>query len=200
MAWPPTTHQDVQDEVTTLRLAQRDYFRPGHYNIGTITGIGFTSVTMPIGTSYARPFWVGAKRAFDRIGINVLTASAAGSGGLIQLGLFEPGAGLPGPLVFETGTVSSETSGAKEFVISATLDPGIWWVAVRVVAAGCAVPMLASPDHNTFFISGSTTPPGINFMWGGLSASVNGTVAGLPANTAYATVTSAAPSVCLRAA
>lgn len=182
MAWPPTTHQDVQDEVTALRGAHGDYFRSGYYSLGTWTGIGATGTSIATSTTYARPFWVNARRAFDRLGINVTTAATAASGGLIQMAIYNQAPGTPGTsTLVETPTVSSETTGAKEWTITVTLDPGVWFLGLRTVVAACSVPVIASGEHNSPFVPLGTTPPASLTGVGSLTtANASGTVAGFP--------------------
>jgi hypothetical protein len=194
MAWPPTTHQDVQDELGIVRLGQRDYFRSGYYSLGTfIAGSAGSAITG--GSAYARPFIIGAQRAFDRIGISVTTAATAGSGGLIQCGLYAPGLGMPGALTLTTATVSSETTGAKEWTIAVTLDPGIWWVATRAVVAGCSVQSIQGEVNP--YVSQLTAPAGVA-SGAGFSASVTAATPGLPA--AFTSGAGTVPLAMLRAA
>lgn len=196
MVWPPGTHQDVQDEITPLRLAHRDYYRPGYYSLGTFVSGAMSTTTLSIDTVYARPFWVGARRTFDRVGINVSTAATAGSGAVLQLGLYGPGLGLPGPLAAQSASISTETTGSKEFTISETLDPGPWWVAVRASVAGCTVNSLLSNALNPF-TSLATTPSGSAANYSSLTVTAVGTGA-FPTVGWGATITT--PAVLLRAA
>lgn len=175
MVWPPVTHQDVQDEIGSIRGFHADYFRSGYYSIGTWTGLGTSPVSVPVSVAYVRPFFLLAKRTFDRLGVYVSTAATAGSGGLVQMALYQPGAGIPGALVVETATLSSETVGAKEWVINQTLDPGVWWLGLRSVVSGCSVPMINSSENNSPFVMTGTTPPSTLITLGGYQAAVTGT-------------------------
>lgn len=201
MVWPPTTHQDVQDEVGISRLHRRDYFRPGYYSTGTWPGISPTGLPLSTGSLYVRPFYIGAQRRFDRIGCNVSTAATAASGGLIELALYEPGPGVPGPMVLTTATASTETTGAKEFIIDTTLDPGVWWVAAHSLVAQSSITGLGSVEHGTPFLSGTTTP--LTTSYGGflITTGVSTTTAGaLPNPPTGSSPTTSTPLVSLRAA
>jgi hypothetical protein len=196
MAWP-TTHQDAQDEITGVRVPN-DYLRSGYYSNGAFAGQAAAGSGVSTTTAYARPFWILRRRAFDRIGVNVTTASTAGSGGLIQVGLYSSN-GIPGTLLFEGSAVSSETTGAKEWVMDVTLDAGVYWVASRCVVSGCSIPVFSSGSNATPFVSAYTTPQTTNTNHAAMSATVTAGVAGMPAGTAYTTPTVTAPLVVLRA-
>lgn len=201
MAWPPTTHQDVQDEVTTLRAANPDYLRSGYYSLGMFTGMTQVTQSLSTSTAYARPFWVLGRRAFDRVGVNVLTAATASSGGLIQMAIYPPG-GVPGTALVETSAVSSETTGAKEWTITQTLDPGVYWLGVRAVVSGCSIAFINSAEHNFPFVSPLTTPPAsVGTSYSGYTVAVaSSTVAGFPSAGAAWAGSQQCHLGCLRAA
>lgn len=193
MVWPPVTHQDVQDELGTIRTSQGDYLRTGAYSLGLFgSGTPATS-TLSAGNAYVRPFWLNTTRTFDRIGVNVATAATAGSGGTIACAIYQPGLGMPGAFVLETATVSSETTGAKEFTITQTLTPGPWWVGVRAATANCSVTAFTNGSHP--FLSVSTTPP-----TAGQGALSQGATTAFPNPWTGTTVQSAIYFVSLRAA
>lgn len=196
MVWPPTTHQDVQDEIANVRIPT-DYFRSGHYSTGSFWGGAVSSSTLTLGILYVRPFWVARRRAFDRIGVNVNTAATAASGGLVQVGLYAPG-GIPGALLFESSAVSSETTGAKEWVITLTLDPGIYWVGARSVTATSAIPMTTSAAHGTPFVGVGTTVTSSNSSQGMTGSAASNTTAGMTSSGGFSANTNA-PFVLLRA-
>lgn len=177
-----------------------DYFRSGYYSLG-VSNSASTSSTAPAVNGIAlRPFHVPVRRAFDRIGINVVTAATAGSGGVLRMGIYADGGGIPGALVVDGGTVSSESTGAKEVTISVTLEPGTYWIAVVAQVAACTITTFSS---TTGFpsVSGSTTPPsaatgfGYFFISGGASGALPGTV-----TVGAVGAGSAGPAACLRAA
>lgn len=190
MVWPPSTHQDVQDEVTVSRLFHQDYIRTGYYTIGGFGTIG--TLALAAGTAYARPFMLMTPQTFDRIGVNVTTAATAASGGTLALALWQPGPGLPGAVLYESTLVSSETTGSKEFTITQTLNPGIYWVGARAEVANCTVAAFAAASNP--FVAGTTTAPA------GASGSFTQAGTGaFPTFTAPGTTTGA-PLVSLRAA
>lgn len=142
--WPtgvPTVDPTVHDEVAqqAYLAGGGDYFRSGYFYAGGIepapAGGGAGSGTNTLSFS---PFWVPVRRAFDRIGVNVTTAATAASGGVVRLGLYAHGTGGPGVLIVDAGTVSSESTGAKEATISQTLDPGLYWLAAVAQVAACS--------------------------------------------------------------
>ena len=151
MTWPsvdaPATAPADHGEVRTQAYyaGGGDYFRSGYYSLGMFAGAATTSGQVGQGTLLVRPFIVPIRRSFDRIGINVLTASASGAA---RLGIYGPGDGRPGTLVVDAGTVSTATTGAKEITISQSLDPGIYWLAVN-----------ASQDFNMSFFPTATIAP-----------------------------------------
>lgn len=80
------------------------------------------------------PFWVGRAQNFDRIGAEVTTAGAAGA--TLRLGIYaDDGNGLPGALVVDAGTITSDSTGAKELTISQSLAAGWYHLAALVNTA-----------------------------------------------------------------
>lgn len=81
----------------------------------------------------AVPFFVNRTATIDKIAVNVTTAATTTSS-TIALGIYEdirdsqggyPGALVPG----STGRVAANSTGFKEAAISATLTPGLYWLA-----------------------------------------------------------------------
>lgn len=192
MAWPPTSHGDIEDQIGLL---QRPYTRSGYYNLGAWSSAVTTTGAVSAGFAFVRPFLVAAPTSFDRIGVNVTTAATAGSGGTIAFAIYTPGLGLPDTLLVETATVSSETTGAKEVTISVNLDPGVWWVGIRAATASCTVTSLPL-TLATPYSSGSTTPPSAVTNFTALAASATGS--GFPAS--YSSTTGPVHAVALRVA
>lgn len=198
MAWTPapTTHTQVADQAYDVGGA--NFYRSGFYYHGAFTGMSTTGVSAGSNIRL-RPFWNPVPRAFDRIGIFVTAASAAGSGGLLYLGIYSPGP-VPGSLLASSGAMSSETTGAKEAAISVTLATGVYWVAVLGAVATCSVAMINSSEHSTPWASSRTD---VSTSANPLSALVtNATFADLPTSLANEPLLGSAafPLVHLRAA
>jgi hypothetical protein len=85
-------------------------------------------------TLYAQPFIVPDDATYTAIAIHQTT----GTTGSARLGIYsDDGAGYPGALVLDAGTVTLTGTGAKEIVISQALSRGWHWVAgVWSVATG----------------------------------------------------------------
>ncbi len=146
MAWPPTTHQDAADEITSLRdgkgwavtLGGRQRIteaaRPGPllWVVGryfTAQMTGGASTTAPPGSELRLlPFYVPVPRTIDRVACNVSTASST-AGHVARLGVYNANAatGLPTTVLVDSGTVAVDTTGAKDVAVSATLH-GLHWL------------------------------------------------------------------------
>lgn len=198
-SWPPLNHQDVQDKIDNIAFP--DYFRSGYYSLGMFPATNGAGLFIGANLAYVRPFLVLATHTFDRIGINVSTAASAGSGGLVQLALFGSGA-LPGAKLFESSTVSAETTGAKEWTINQTLTPGVWWVGVRAVVASFSAPGTNTTSSvNHMFVQYETVPATSASIPGSFSYSVVSGTPGFPSSGASPTgVSIAVPFIGLRAA
>lgn len=149
------THIITRDSLYQFGLAGGDYFRSGYYHLGGYIG-SQTTQSATVGRVYFTPFWVPVRRTFDRVGLNVNTAATAASGSVLRLGIYANSGGNPGSLILDAGTpVSTETTGAKEFTISQTLDPGLYWTAALVTVATCT---LTAYTQITPFSSNLTAP------------------------------------------
>jgi len=169
MAWPPTVHQDVTDEVTSLRtevpaargwastLLQR--LRIGENLVGTggilwITGRYYSSNMFGTSTTsssaanrlYLTPMYLPAPRNVDRIGINVTLAGAAGS--VARLGVYnsDPTTGLPSTVLVDGGTVAISATGAAQVTVSATLHGLVWLACTSGAATLVAFSTSQSPN------------------------------------------------------
>lgn len=162
MTWPsvdapasaPSDHGEVRTQA--YYAGGGDYFRSGYFHWGIFSSTAVVPTALVQDRLYLSPFIVPVRRAFDRIGVWVQTAS--GAGGVLRLGIYAPGAGAPGALVVDGGTVSCTTTGSKEVVISETLNPGIYWTAVvaQVSASPPAIPLYPA-DHMSPFMGRDTT-------------------------------------------
>ncbi len=171
MVWPPETHQDVTDEVTTLRdgrgwaatlggrqqigetqKASPVLWRPGRWYSAYLSG---TTTTATPAASDLRlvPVYMPASRTIDRIGCNVTTAGTAGH--VARLGVYnaDPGTGLPTTVRVDAGTVAVDTTGVKEVAITATLH-GLHWLGVTTQSGA----FTAFSAATLTAVAGSATP------------------------------------------
>lgn len=101
--------------------------------------------TATLNDLFAYPFIVNKTHTFSEIGVNVTTG---GAGSAVRLGIYaDDGAGYPGALMQDYGTVASTGTGTAEIAISLDLDPGLYWLCVA--AQGGSAPTLAA-DNSTF--------------------------------------------------
>lgn len=136
MAWPPTTHAEVEDAVTSLRgMAQ---FPTGVYV--TVPGNPTGSLSPAVGQPQATPIFLPSGTVSE-LAVRVVTASTGG--GTVQLGLYSTSGTLdtnlgriPGTLLATGTAMSTDTTGVKSLVISQAVTGGLYWLgAINLVAA-----------------------------------------------------------------
>ncbi len=133
----------------------------GRWYLGPLHVMNASSYIVQQNVLAAQPFFAPRRRAYDRIAINVTGPEAGKS---VRLGIYrhDREAVAPGGLFLDTGTVSLGVEGKRELVLSSTLTPGWWWLALlsdatgtgRVAASGTVGgdPMLGYDDaDNTSF-------------------------------------------------
>jgi len=105
-------------------------WKVGNYHMGVSFGdtlIGSTQVLVP-NRLYATPIILPVTATYDRIAINISTAEA---GTNARLGIYaDNGAGEPGALVLDAGTVSLAAVAVVTIVINQQLSAGLYWVVV----------------------------------------------------------------------
>jgi hypothetical protein len=138
-----------------------------------------TSTTGPtVNTLYATPLIVTKTTKFDLIEMEVTTL---GTGSNCRLGVYRDDGNLyPGALIFDSGNISTATTGAKSATITSSLQifqPGLYWLTYENSAT---VPQVrALPGLSTTIpVLGWLTPFGV--ATGGLGYSVAHTVGALP--------------------
>lgn len=132
----PTVGADVDSWGTELNafleaLAERLPVVPGwtsgqwyNYKSHRLTGHGSTQA-LTANSIYGCPLWVPGDQPIDRVGIAVQT----GAGSITRLMAHESlDNALPGDLIFDFGTVATNTSGDKEIAGSWTLPGGLIWL------------------------------------------------------------------------
>lgn len=124
---------------------------------------GMTTFTLTANTRYYVPIYVASNTTYDRIGIHVSTAGAAGV--VARLGIYNVSLVAsfirPSDLLLDAGTVAVDTTGQKEITISETLTTGWYFLVYQSDGA----PTLASLDTS---LMGRTPVSGI-------SSSINST-------------------------
>ncbi len=120
----PLNNIDIQNHVTDIHLTrfrkfQRWYTSPKDGSIGTKVIVA--------NNIYSIPFHVNKDESFDTIGIQVSTGSA----GSARLGIYKDnGAGTPGTLQQDVGTVDVTSTGMKTKVASIPLTEGLYWLVI----------------------------------------------------------------------
>lgn len=111
---------------------------PATFYVPVAPGGSTSSVSSPTtSVMYAIP-WVPARTGtITAVGLNVTTGVASS---VLRLGIYNNGAGIPGTLLADWGTVSAATSGMKTITgLSTAFDAKIYWVvAVAQTVGGTA--------------------------------------------------------------
>jgi hypothetical protein len=189
MAWPPTTHQDVQDEISGLR-GTGVIVRHGQY-----AGLWYTSpgdTTTATAPTLDRlcyvPVWIPTGTV-NGLGCRVGTAAAAASGSVVRMGLYSAGAsGEPSTRLVDAGTASTETATSKEFTVSVAVSAGLYFVAsvCQVTVSTTTLRVSTSADGSSFGMGQSA--PAVAALHGFTQLSVSGA---LPATATPLTVSTA---------
>lgn len=109
--------------------APKDAFHPGYrsgqmyYSI--FAGSNAGGQTLSANSLYAVLFYVPRVQVFNRIGIQITTAAAAGTS--LRLGIYSMSEAHPGSLILDAGTVAADTTGEKEITINQSLNPGFYY-------------------------------------------------------------------------
>ncbi len=175
MAWPPTTHQDAADEITSLRdgkgwastLGDRQrigeglksaqlFWIVGRWHQAQLVA-GTTTLAPPASELRLAPLYFPVARKIDRIACNVTTAGTGGH--VARMGIYntDPATGLPTTVLVDSGTVAVDTLGVKEVVVSATLH-GLHWVGLTAQSGT----FTALPTNVTAPVFGAGTVTGNN--------------------------------------
>lgn len=180
-------------------------------NVRYVAGVNannalITSTTGPVvNTLYAVPFPLARTTKFDLVECEVTTL---GAGSNVRLGIYrDNGNCYPGSLIFDSGNISSATTGAKSATITAALQifqPGLYWLTYENSAT---VPQIrALPGGGTCWPTlGFATPFGTTLP--GIAYTVAHTVGALPdpytaggtIRTTGSLVTNPVPAIGLRA-
>lgn len=92
-------------------------------------GVATSTSSPAVDTLWALPFVVGKVTKFDTISFHITTAQAAQNA---RAGIyFDNGNMYPGALIFDTGDISTASTGVKDTTITAglqTFQPGLYWL------------------------------------------------------------------------
>ena len=99
-------------------------YRSGYKYLGGIASTLTAAGALAANTAHIQPFAVKQTQTFTAIGIEVTTASGAGT--LIRLGIYNVANGVPTSLVLDAGTVAASSTGIKEITISQSLSQGLY--------------------------------------------------------------------------
>lgn len=125
MTWPPTTHADVDGEITMLRGGQHSQ-RTGTYYFASSAAASAGVSTLGNGSLRVSPMIVTRTMTIDRLGSEVATVGDVGS--KVRLGIYsDDGTGRPGNLLIDAGQIAGDSATVQELTISQQLTPGIYW-------------------------------------------------------------------------
>lgn len=147
--------------VAPTSYATGEYYNPPRSS-NALAAVGQTQNRM-----YFTPWWFPPSTSIDRIFVSIATAQASNT---FRLGIYQDnGAGKPGSLIVDAGTVSAAASAGVEATVSVTLSGLVWFVAVEQGGAGGAqiygAPIVC--DH-------SNTASGNMSQWYSTSTSISG--------------------------
>lgn len=102
-------------------------YKAGRYYTGVTSGGVTNSASLIANTVYFFPFVVDERHTFDRIAIEVGTAGTAAN---IRMAVYTAVNGVPATLVADGGSLAVSGTGMKTSTISASLAPGMYYLAV----------------------------------------------------------------------
>ena len=131
----------------------RRYPAGWHSSLGTPG----TSTTSPITNElYAVPFLVAKPTKFDTISFNITTSQASQNA---RAGLYyDNGNMYPGALIFDTGNISTASTGVKDTTITSSLQilqPGLYWLVFHTGASTIQIKILSTTSGTTWNVMGS---------------------------------------------
>lgn len=104
-----------------------------------------STVSPAANTLWALPFWVSKVTKFDTISFEITTAQAAQNA---NAGIYyDNGNCYPGALIFNTGSISTASTGAKDTTITSSVQlfqPGLYWLAWETSATTAQVRVLST--------------------------------------------------------
>lgn len=161
-----------------------------------------TATTGPTsGQLYAMPFIVTKTTKFDTISCQVTTL---GSGSSVRMSIYaDTGNCYPGVLIFDSGAISSATTGVKDSTITASLqvfNPGLYWLTYENSTTVPLIICLPGSGYIPLFPGtlGTAIPGYAYTVAHTFGASPNPFTAGATIRTAVSAVGSPIPAVGLR--
>lgn len=149
-SWPAVNHGDVEDAVTGLRLMS--LLPAGVY----VTAPGSTSgtTTQAIGVVQYMPIFL-PPGTVDEVAARINTAATAGSGGTVQLGIYDtastPDATLgrvPGTRLAQSSNISTESTGTKVVTsLGVAVAGGLYWLAALPLVATASFSPVAETSN-----------------------------------------------------
>lgn len=137
----------------SLFPAGGQYPNAGYYLVSEGARLTLSMVSI---TEYAIPIWLLRGGTAVRIGAEVTAGGTAGT--VIRLGIrADSGAGLPGTLILDAGTISGVTVAAAEITISQALNAGLYWLTATAQSTGATLPTVRAS-------SGGISPGGANTL------------------------------------
>lgn len=121
------------------------------YNFGAFIASGYyiapegfrsSGAIAAANTEYAIPLWIAAPGTLVRIGVSVTVVTSVTAGTVIRLGIrADNGAGKPGALILDAGTVAGDAVANPEITISqAIATAGLYWLTATCQIAGATLP------------------------------------------------------------
>lgn len=102
-----------------------------------------TSNTLGNGTLRVTPFVVPRRVSLTKIGLEVTSGGDAAS--TLRIGIYaDDGAGYPGALVLDAGTVAGDAIAVAEITIALALEPGLYWTGAVVQGVTVTQPTVRS--------------------------------------------------------
>ena len=149
-----------------------------------------TAATPALGAVTAVPYAVTAGLVtLTALGVLVATAGAGGS--LVRLGVYADANGLPGALLLDAGTVSTDLAGEVTATATLPLTRGLYWLVAALQAAGTSAPALSCVAAGTGVMAqgqlGGASPRAVMGQSATLGVLAAGTLSGTALAAAFPT-------------
>lgn len=151
------------------------------YHVASAGASSGVTITLGTGASAMKStaFLVDRACTVQSLSVFVTTAVASST---IRLGIYaDDGAGRPGSLLLDAGTVDSATTGFKELVMSQVLTAGLHWFGVAQQGGATAVSTsgVNAGTHGPWNVKSTSSGDASNMLTFGYTGyKMNGTVAG----------------------
>lgn len=106
-----------------------------------------TNGTLAVGNFRCHSWQVTQPVTLTRIGAEVTAVGDAGS--KVRLGIYaDNGAGYPGALLVDAGTIAGDSATVQEIAINLKLTPGVYWVGAVIQNVTTTQPTLTCPTSS----------------------------------------------------